>query len=440
MKHSPTPLHEPFCALTTSPPTQADLIEGVAQLATTGIVEVTELVQAIHREIVLRPLGLDRPEFHALWNRGLTGQVYGLTKGIMRQSGKGLAASLRLFNRLTPAFGDHPLTPVQHFLVGVINGVAGDHLIRMQNPLAAPMLVYNRDGQVHQGPVKRRLVLMAHGLCMNFLSWDPGESVGMGEQLQYRMPDATVLYLNYNTGRRISQNGRTLSQLLERLVQENPHVEEISLIGHSMGGLVSRSALFYGKQQGHEWIHRVKNLVCLGSPHQGAVLERLGFLLQDRVGQIPVAGLLANLADIRSAGIIDLRHGSVRDDDWEHLEERRGLGDDVRKPAPLPSRINTYLVAGTIERSPDSKRRPLDIIGDYLVSIPSALGEHADPAYRLNVPEEHKAVFYGVNHMEVQYHPAVRNQVINWLVPEAFVPRNVVTSPEAGRRIEYVDL
>ncbi len=70
----------------------------------------------------------------------------------------------------------------------------------------------------------------------------------------------------------------------------------------------------------------------------------------------------------------------------------------------------------------------------------STLGEHADPAYRLNVPEEHKAVFYGVNHMEVQYHPAVRNQVINWLVPEAFVPRNVVTNPEAGRRIEYVDL
>lgn len=439
MKHSPTPLHEPQ-APSARPLTQANLIEGVAQLATTGIVEVTEVVQAIHREIVLRPLGLHQPEYQSLWNRGLTGQIYGLTKGIMRQSGKGLAASLRLFNRLTPSFGDQPLTPIQQFLVAAVNGVAGDHLIRMQNPLASPMVTYNRDGQVHQGPIKSKLVLLTHGLCMNYLSWDPGESVGMGEQLQYRLSDATVLYLNYNTGRRISQNGRSLSQLLERLVHEHPHIEEISLIGHSMGGLVSRSALFYGKQQGHEWIHRVKNLVCLGSPHQGAVLERLGFLLQKRVGQIPIAGLLANLADVRSAGIIDLRHGSVRDDDWEHLEVRRGLGEDVRKPAPLPSRINTYLVAGTIERSPDSKRRTLDIIGDYLVSIPSALGEHDDPAYRLNVPEEHKAVFYGVNHMEVQYHPAVRNQVINWLVPNAFVPRNVVTEPEAGRRIEYVDL
>ncbi len=439
MKHSPTPLHEPYCPLSLAPPTQASLLEGIAQLATTGIVEITELVQALHREIVLRPLGLYNPKNQQCWNRGLTGSIYGLTKGIMRHSGRGVAGSLRLFNRLTPSFGDQPLTPVQHFLVGVVNGVAGDHLIRMQNPLAVPMLTYNRDGHVHQGPIKKHLVLMVHGLCMSHLSWDPGESVGLGEQLQYRMPKATVLYLNYNTGRRISQNGRTLAGLLERLVQDHPNIESITLIGHSMGGLVSRSALFYGKQQAHTWVPLVANLVCLGSPHQGAVLERLGFLLQNRVGQLPFAGLLANLADLRSAGIIDLRHGSVRDDDWEHLEARRGLGEDVRKPAPLPSRVKTYLVAGTIERSPASKLRPLDIIGDYLVSVPSALGEHADAVHTLRVPEERKAVFYGVNHMELQYHPAVRNQVITWLVPRAFVPGYVNSEPQAGRRIEYVE-
>jgi pimeloyl-ACP methyl ester carboxylesterase len=427
-----TPLHEPFCTLHREPPTQGDLLEGMAQLATTSIAGVTDLVQAIHREIVLRPLGLHSPKNQARWNKGITGRIYNLIKDMTHQSGAGLAVTLRTVNKLSPSQKRRQLTPLMHFLVGVLNGVAGDHLIRMRNPLALPMMFYDRYGQPQRGELRGRVVILAHGLCMNHLSWDPGESVGLGEQVLYRQPSSTVLYLSYNTGRRISQNGRSYARLLNELLEKNPLITEIDLIGHSMGGLISRSALFYGKQMGHNWLNIVDHLVCIGSPHHGAVLERLGFMLQDRVGRLPFAGALARLGDIRSAGVIDLRHGSVRDDDWEHLEERRGQFDDTRKPAPLPSSVKAYFIAGTLESGP-STSRTREAIGDYLVSVKSALGEHDNPVYQLRVPEERKAVFYGINHFELQYHPAVRDQVIAWLVPGAYLPHTV------DHRIEYIE-
>ena len=68
---------------------------------------------------------------------------------------------------------------------------------------------------------------------------------GIGERLLAQRDHNTMLYLNYNTGRRISANGRSFSNLLEDLVQRNPRITSIDILGHSMGGLVSRSALFY---------------------------------------------------------------------------------------------------------------------------------------------------------------------------------------------------
>ncbi|MEC7120486.1 MAG: hypothetical protein VXW65_11360, partial [Pseudomonadota bacterium] len=279
-----TPLHEPYCTIHREAPTQGDVLEGLAQLATTSIYGVTDIVQAIHREIVLRPLGLHTTANQARWDKGFTGQIYQLIKRIMFRSGRGLALSLRAVNKITPANNRRALTPSLHWLVGALNGVAGDHLIRMRNPLALPMMFYDRYGQPQRGELRGRVVILVHGLCMNHLSWDPGQSVGLGEQILYRQPFSTVLYLNYNTGRRISQNGRSFSRLLEEMIQRNPDITEIDLIGHSMGGLVARSALFYGKQSGAEWPYLIDHLVCLGSPHHGAVLERLGFMIQERLG------------------------------------------------------------------------------------------------------------------------------------------------------------
>lgn len=418
-----TPLHENYCKFDHSPPSQADFMEGLSQLATSSVTGVAEIVQEIHRDIFLQYFSLTRRQANFIWENGITKRIYGLTQQIMQQYGKGLAISLRGLNRYFPVLHEKPLTPMMHFIANALNGVLGDHMLQSHNPLALPMVMYDRYGQLQRGELSGRVVILIHGLCMNHLSWAPGESSGLGEHILYHQQQANVLYLNYNTGRRISSNGRSLSNLLEKLVSNNPRITEIDLIGHSMGGLVSRSALFYGKQSTCKWIDYVENLVCIGSPHQGAVLERLGFMLQEKVGKIPFASVLAQLGNLRSAGIIDLRHGSVRDDDWEHLEARIGQMDDCRKPAPLPSRIKTYLIAGTLERE-SSSSKTLEAIGDYLVSVKSALGDHPHPQFRLKVPEDHKAVFYGLNHMEIQYHPKVREQIIAWVYSDAVKVRD----------------
>jgi pimeloyl-ACP methyl ester carboxylesterase len=251
---------------------------------------------------------------------------------------------------------------------------------------------------------------------MNHLTWSNHKHEGIGEKLLTQRDNNTMLYLNYNSGRRISANGRSLANTLHDLITRNPGITSIDLIGHSMGGLVARSALFYGKQHVYEWVNMVDNLVCLGSPHHGAALERFGFSLQDKLGRFPFGKIIGHVVNIRSNGILDLRHGSVRDDDWEHNEVRIGLMDDNRKPAPIPSHIQTYLVAGTIEYE-NRHNRTRNVIGDYLVSVKSALGEHPNPRFQLKVPDSHKAIFYGLNHFEIRFHPQVAEQIVRWFYP-----------------------
>ena len=90
--------------------------------------------------------------------------------------------------------------------------------------------------------------------------------------------------------------------------------------------------------------------------------------------------------------------------------------DDNRKPAPIPAHIDAYLVAGTIEFEHHTNKT-LNVIGDYLVSVKSALGEHPHPRFDLKVPDAHKAIFYGLNHFEIQYHPLVAEQIVRWFYP-----------------------
>ena len=148
------------------------------------------------------------------------------------------------------------------------------------------------------------------------------------------------------------------------------------------------------------------------------------------MGRVPFVKIIGHIVNIRSNGILDLRHGSVRDDDWEHNEARIGHVDDNRKPAPLPSHINTFLVAGTIEFE-HRKYRALNVIGDYLVSVKSALGEHMNPRFQLKVPDSHKAIFYGLNHFELHTHASVAEQIVNWFYPNP-------TETEYGQVHEYM--
>lgn len=396
------------------PVSLADFFEGLAQLATMGVVEVTDIVEAIHREVILRPLGRFNEGNVNNWQRGITGRIYGTIRHIMLMVGNNLASVLRIYKRAIDQKSSRPLPDSLKKLVNIVNGVMGDHLVNNDNALAVPMVLYDRDGNLQCETLSGRVAILCHGLCMSHLSWQAQEENSLGDAISLSQPDTTVLYLDYNTGRRISRSGRKFSQLLQELVDNNPNISQIDLVGHSMGGLVSRSALFYGEQERLDWIKRVGNLITLGSPHHGAVLERIGNYVQDIIAKLPFAGSLAKLGDMRSAGIIDLRHGSIRDADWNSLEGRNVLPQDFRHPARLPSGIKTYFVASAlIETHYESK--VTDLLGDSLVSVASALGED-DAEHALFVPDGHKAIFYGVNHMNLIHSRRVREQVVEWLL------------------------
>ena len=413
-----TPLHETYCKWDHSPPSQADVLEGLAQLVSTPLNQVVQnLIQSLQREILLSIFGLSKKKSKEFQKNSYVKKFYQFSYDTLLNYGSYfLAPTLRKIIDQFPKLHDKPLTPKMIFLISALNGVIGDYLLKNQNPLAISTNLYDHYGALQDGDLSGRIVIFSHGLCMNHLDWTNRNYGGIGEKLLAQRDNNTMLYLHYNTGRRISANGRSLANLLEDLVKKNPRITSIDLIGHSMGGLVSRSALFYGKQNIHQWFHMVENLVCLGSPHHGAVLERIGFAVQEKVGKLPIVNLAGHIVNIRSNGILDLRFGSVRDDDWEHNHARIGMMDDNRKPAPLPSHINTFLVAGTIEDETKTNRTR-KVIGDYLVSVKSALGEHQNPRFQLKLPESHKAVFYGLNHMEIQYHSSVAEQITRWFYP-----------------------
>lgn len=391
-----------------------DFIEGLAQLATMGVVEVTDIVESMHREIMLRPIGRFNENHLSNWQGGITGRIYGTIRHIMLLVGSNLATGLRLYKNVAKQTSAQPLPLPLKKLVNVFNGVMGDHLVNNDNSLAIPMVLYDKNGVIQTEELSGRIVILCHGLCMSYLSWHPEKDNSLGQAIASSQPESTVLYLDYNTGRRISRSGRRLSNLLQDVVDNNPNISQIDLIGHSMGGLVSRSALFYAKQDHKDWMKRVGNLITLGTPHHGALLERIGFLVQDIIAKVPFAGSLAHLGDMRSAGIIDLRHGSIRDADWKSLEGRNVMPQDFRHPTHLPSGIKTYFIASAlIETHYDS--RVTNVLGDSLVSVASALGED-DGEHTLFVPDGHKAIFYGVNHMNLIHSRRVREQVVAWLL------------------------
>ncbi|WP_019672211.1 esterase/lipase family protein [Psychrobacter lutiphocae] len=393
----------------------SNFFEGLAQLTTTGAVETTEIVEAIHSEIILRPLGRFNEDHLTRWQQGLIRKAYNVLRKGMNQVGNGLTqAGVALYRKSLKKQDRRILPEKLKLLANVLNGMLGDHLVSRNNPLAVSMMLYGRYGQPQRTEICGRVVILLHGLCLSYLSWHPTEDNSLGEKIALAQPASTVLYLDYNTGRRISENGHCLNRLLQELVTHNPDISQIDLVGYSMGGLVARSALFYAELQSRDWVNRVGNLITLGSPHQGAGLERISHLILDIVGKVPFAGSLSKLGNIRSAGIIDLRHGSIRDADWKYLGSRDVLPEEFRHPARLPKHVHTFLIAGTIAEGIYASKAST-WVGDGLVTIESALGE-SDGEHNLYVPDGHKAVFYGVNHLNLQYDSRVHAQVLAWLV------------------------
>jgi pimeloyl-ACP methyl ester carboxylesterase len=323
---------------------------------------------------------------------------------------------------LAPALGNDDPVPEREALIAALNGVLGDYLTATANPLATTM-AFRRDGRALQMEAQSLatslpdasgcVLVMIHGLCMNDLQWaraghDHGAALG-------RALGATPVYLHYNSGLHVSINGHALAQQLEHLFDQWPQpINRLVLVGHSMGGLLARSATHYGQQAGHRWTARLSDMVFLGTPHHGAPLERAGNWVDILLGATPYAAPFARLGKVRSAGITDLRHGNLLDEDWVG-RDRFARGTDRRQPVALPQDVRCHAVATSIgQQSGDLKDR---MLGDGLVPLDSALGRHRAAARCLAFAGDHQWIGYGINHLDLLSHPEVYAQLLRWLQP-----------------------
>lgn len=379
--------------------TLADL-RGATRLAVDATLGITTLVEKMHHTIQLvhPPLGASR----AAATGGLTGLIYRTIRGTTRTIGKGIDAGLAPISEFLP---EGETAAARDAWVSAINGVYGDHLERTLNPLAIDMQ-FRHDGQPVDPElpadvitdVTGKVLLVIHGLCLNERHWNRAGRNRI-EQVA-RDHDYTLLYLRYNSGRSIGSNGRQLADMLETLHSRWPvTLQGLVLVGHSMGGLVARSAMHRGSSAGHDWRRLLRKLFALGTPHHGAPLERGGHRLDYVMELSPYVAPFTSLGKARSEGITDLRHGNISGDEKQFV--------------PLPGDVACYVLAATLGR----KRGLLAerLIGDGLVPLDSALGRHADASRTLSIPKERQWIGYEMGHLELLGRPEVYTQLEKWL-------------------------
>ncbi len=395
-------------------------IRGCSRLAIDATLGLTRLVESMHHNIARTrgPLG----QYTQEPTRGITGLIYRTIQDTTRLVGNGIDA---LLGQLIPLLEQEPAASAdrREAVMAALNGVLGDHLAASANPLAIPMQL-RRSGQPLLLTAQNlaasipqpggRILLLVHGLCMNDLQWrrnghDHGAALASAAGY-------TPLYLHYNSGQHVSTNGRALAEMLDILLQVWPvPVETLVIIGHSMGGLLARSACHYGQLDGHTWLKHLRQMVFLGTPHHGAPLERGGNWVNVILELSPYTAALGRLAKIRSAGITDLRHGSIRDEDWQH-GDRFAHAKSKKDTLPLPQGVQCFAIGATISKAGGDPAKPP--LGDGLVPLQSALGRQTDGSRGLNFPASQQWVGYGMNHMDLLDDAKVYEQLRNWLCRE----------------------
>jgi pimeloyl-ACP methyl ester carboxylesterase len=404
-----------------------DEITAVGELTGEAVAGFTGQIRELHEGIATRvwkAVGPPAAPVRIAHDRIARG-VYG---GVGRALRAAAEASARTLSLRTPANAPSlQRSAAGRFAVGVLNGAFGDVLEQRQSVLACPMSIRVSG---HSIPVERsaievaypaagtRLAVFLHGLCETEEAWRlrADRHVPYGPRLKAEL-GYTPVYVRYNTGRHISENGRDLSALLSQLIEQWPMpVSEIALIGHSMGGLLARSATHYGS--GSEWSKRVRHVFSLGSPHRGAPLEVAAFAACAAMRQLPETRPLANALNHRSAGVKDLGRGYLVDEDWRDHDPEAFLqrtGHEI----PFLRTANHYFVATTITRDADA---PLGrMFGDLLVLRPSAWA-HGGKGQKLRFPIEHYSHVGGATHFDLLNHPAIYEQIRKWLTPRPALP------------------
>ncbi|MGE4504720.1 MAG: esterase/lipase family protein [Desulfovibrionaceae bacterium] len=141
--------------------------------------------------------------------------------------------------------------------IGALNACASTGVVGATYALG---LLPRRQGRGEGPPV-----LLVHGLYHNPSAWLGFRRVlrreGFGNLYDFGYGSFSSTFADLVHG---------LTVRMERVLAENPGAR-LTLVGHSLGGLVIRAAMADGRFAG-----RVGAVATLGTPHQGSLLARLG--------------------------------------------------------------------------------------------------------------------------------------------------------------------
>lgn len=402
-------------------------IRALSELGTAEFANAVSGIHSIHRAITdrmfrsaQRGVGTTVAPVRAVHD-GVIDGVYA-TIGIAARSVAGVAAVI------PDRPGDRPPSETGRgaLLIGAVLGLIGDNLEAAGSPLADDPVTIRVDGAAvsfddRGGELEAKevfdgaggdIVVFLHGLCETEFSWGTGglDADDYGVRLAADL-GATPVYVRYNSGRHISSNGADLADLLEQLVSAWPvPVTKLTLIGHSMGGLVIRSAASRAEAVGMSWPTTVTATISLGTPHLGAPLEEAAHYGSASLAAFPETAVLGRLLRRRSAGIRDLRGGSILDEDWSG-RDADALGRAIVAEVPLLSTATHYFVTATFTR--DSSHPLGRLLGDGLVLPPSASGRQR--ARRVGFAEDAGFHLGGTHHLALLRSDAVYKQLRQWL-------------------------
>jgi pimeloyl-ACP methyl ester carboxylesterase len=389
-------------------------IRAASDLAGRALAGTGTLIRDVHAAIARRAFAAVGPggEPARVVHDGVSEVVYGGVRATLRALPSGAGTVLaRSAPMDAPSLADSPRGSLA---LAALNGAIGDALHLEGSELALTTTLRHRGTDVDPdapaiegaGP---RIAVFVHGLGETDTAWRlraSRERPGYGTCLRRDFGHAPF-ELRYNSGRHISDNGRDLAGLLERLVAAWPvPVEEIVLVGHSMGGLVARSACHYGQLDGQRWTAAVRHVFCLGSPHLGAPLEKGVNVLGWALGHVPETRPVARIVNGRSAGIKDLRYGACAEEDWCDCDPDELLTDRCTDVPFLPH-ATFYFVAATLNG------RTGELLGDLLVRYPSAAGAGRKRRIPFALVDGHH--LRGLTHFDLLNHPAVYEQMRGWL-------------------------
>jgi pimeloyl-ACP methyl ester carboxylesterase len=400
-------------------------IRSLADLAGEGTRVVTALVRDMHSGIAGRVFDSVGPGSKPVQviHDAIAAITYHAVDGAVRGSlrGAGALAAEAWSNDDDDTIQAHPAAGGA---IAAVNGIYGDQLTNRRNGFALTMQIHR-----HRRPVALtadsiakafpaatgRIVVFVHGWCLTELSWwrrpRTGAAFPYGTRLRTDL-GFTPVYLRYNTGLHISQNGQNLADLLNQLhtlwptVAEEP-LKEIVLVGHSMGGLVARSACHYGLQHEQPWTRDVRHVVCLGSPHLGADLEKGVNVASWALAQLPETRGLASFLNARSVGVKDLRFGALLDEDWRDADPDEFLQDRCHEVPFLPGAVYHFVATSAAPRAVGL------LVGDSLVRPRSAAGRGRSR----QVPFEsaHGLTLTGLHHFDLLNHPSIYDKLLEWL-------------------------